>query len=105
MTSRFKPLRAHLQEHTVLLAVEVPPDAIGALQAVAIAIVAGYVALRTRKIDAVQKKAAARYRRERERCDKLEQRVDELERRRDARIERARRRRMPEPESTGQGGE
>ena len=62
-----------------MFALELTPDAINALQAIALAIVAGFVALRTRRIDVQQRRARRQAREERERCNGLERRVVELE--------------------------
>lgn len=62
-----------------MFALELSSEAIGGLQVVALAVVAGYVALRTRKIDTEQLRARRTMRAEKARCDALEARVVELE--------------------------
>lgn len=63
----------------MLLGAELSPDAISALQAVAIAVIGGIVAVRIRKLDTEQRRAARLAREEKQRCDGLELRVKELE--------------------------
>lgn len=63
----------------MLYALDMSPDTISALQAVAIAIVGGIVAVRIRKLDTEQRRARRAAREEKRRCDGLEKRVKELE--------------------------
>lgn len=62
-----------------MLAVQFTGDAISAGQAVALAAIAAWVAIRTRQIAASVRRAELRSKHEKERCDELERRVKQLE--------------------------
>jgi hypothetical protein len=62
-----------------MFAFELSNESINALQAIFLAIVAGIVAVRIRKIDLEQRRSRRQAREERERCNGLEKRVVELE--------------------------
>lgn len=62
-----------------MMAVQFTGDAIAAAQAVLLALIAAWVAVRTRQISASVRRAELRADREKERCDQLERRVKELE--------------------------
>jgi hypothetical protein len=62
-----------------MFAIELTNESIGAIQAIFLAIVAGIVAVRIRKIDLEQRRSRRQAREERERCNGLEKRVVELE--------------------------